>query len=86
MNVSIEEYSIESIPFIAAVVSLITALILNRELIGRSFWRAVFFFPVLLSPVVVRLTQAYWAEKESPRAILARSALDVSSPTIGSAL
>ncbi len=35
--------------------SLITALILNRELIGRSFWRAVFFFPVLLSPVVVGL-------------------------------
>ncbi|MFC5446337.1 carbohydrate ABC transporter permease [Rhizobium halophytocola] len=37
------------------VVSLITAVILNREIIGRSFWRAVFFFPVLLSPVVVGL-------------------------------
>jgi alpha-1,4-digalacturonate transport system permease protein len=37
------------------VVALITALILNRELIGRSFWRAVFFFPVLLSPVVTGL-------------------------------
>lgn len=37
------------------LVSLITALILNRELLGRSFWRAVFFFPVLLSPVVVGL-------------------------------
>ena len=36
-------------------VSLITALILNRNLIGRSFWRAVFFFPVLLSPVVTGL-------------------------------
>lgn len=35
--------------------ALITALILNREIIGRSFWRAVFFFPVLLSPVVVGL-------------------------------
>ncbi len=35
--------------------SLITALILNRELMARSFWRAVFFFPVLLSPVVVGL-------------------------------
>lgn len=32
-----------------------TALILNRELRARSFWRAVFFFPVLLSPVVVGL-------------------------------
>ncbi len=37
------------------VVSLITALILNREIAGRSFWRAMFFFPVLLSPVVVGL-------------------------------
>ncbi|QYK42711.1 MAG: sugar ABC transporter permease [Paracoccaceae bacterium] len=32
-----------------------TALILNRELRARGFWRAVFFFPVLLSPVVVGL-------------------------------
>ncbi|MFD2055847.1 carbohydrate ABC transporter permease [Mesorhizobium calcicola] len=37
------------------VVSLVTALILNRDLMARSFWRAVFFFPVLLSPVVVGL-------------------------------
>jgi alpha-1,4-digalacturonate transport system permease protein len=36
-------------------VSLVTALILNRDLRARSFWRAVFFFPVLLSPVVVGL-------------------------------
>lgn len=35
--------------------SLITALVLNREIRGRGFWRAVFFFPVLLSPVVVAL-------------------------------
>lgn len=35
--------------------SLVTALILNRDLMARSFWRAVFFFPVLLSPVVVGL-------------------------------
>ena len=37
------------------VVATITALILNRDLRARSFWRAVFFFPVLLSPVVVGL-------------------------------
>lgn len=37
------------------VTATITALILNRELKARSFWRAVFFFPVLLSPVVVGL-------------------------------
>lgn len=37
------------------VFGVVTALILNREIQGRSFWRAVFFFPVLLSPVVVGL-------------------------------
>lgn len=37
------------------VVALVTALVLNRDLRARSFWRAVFFFPVLLSPVVVGL-------------------------------
>jgi len=37
------------------IAALITALILNREIIGRGFWRAVFFFPVLLSPVVTGL-------------------------------
>ena len=36
-------------------VSMITALILNRKIAGRGFFRAVFFFPVLLSPVVVGL-------------------------------
>lgn len=33
----------------------ITALVLNRGMRGLGFWRAVFFFPVLLSPVVVGL-------------------------------
>jgi alpha-1,4-digalacturonate transport system permease protein len=37
------------------LVSLITALVLNRKIIGRGFWRGVFFYPVLLSPVVVAL-------------------------------
>ncbi|MCP4379822.1 MAG: sugar ABC transporter permease [Hyphomicrobiales bacterium] len=35
--------------------ALITALILNRDIRGRGFFRSVFFFPVLLSPVVVAL-------------------------------
>jgi alpha-1,4-digalacturonate transport system permease protein len=35
--------------------SLGTALVLNRKIIGRGFWRGVFFYPVLLSPVVVAL-------------------------------
>jgi alpha-1,4-digalacturonate transport system permease protein len=37
------------------VFSLITALVLNRKIIGRGFWRGVYFYPVLLSPVVVSL-------------------------------
>ncbi|MBU6498893.1 MAG: sugar ABC transporter permease [Rhodospirillales bacterium] len=35
--------------------SLITALVLNRRIPARGFFRAVFFYPVLLSPVVVAL-------------------------------
>ena len=37
------------------LVSLITALILNRKIRGRTFFRSVFFYPVLLSPIVVGL-------------------------------
>ena len=35
--------------------SLITALVLNRNIPFRGFFRSVFFYPVLLSPVVVGL-------------------------------
>jgi alpha-1,4-digalacturonate transport system permease protein len=35
--------------------SLATALALNRRIIARGFFRSVFFYPVLLSPVVVAL-------------------------------
>jgi alpha-1,4-digalacturonate transport system permease protein len=37
------------------LMSLITALALNRQIIARGFFRSVFFYPVLLSPVVVAL-------------------------------
>ena len=33
--------------------ALVTALVLNREIRARGFWRAVYFYPVMLSPVVV---------------------------------
>jgi alpha-1,4-digalacturonate transport system permease protein len=45
-------------------VSLVTALILNREIRARGFWRAVFFFPVLLSPVVVGLIWRWILQRE----------------------
>jgi alpha-1,4-digalacturonate transport system permease protein len=35
--------------------SLITALALNQRIVARGFFRSVFFYPVLLSPVVVAL-------------------------------
>ncbi|HVU12793.1 MAG TPA: sugar ABC transporter permease [Phototrophicaceae bacterium] len=35
--------------------SLITALALNRRIRARGFFRSVFFYPVLLSPVVIGL-------------------------------
>ncbi len=35
------------------VVALVTAVVLNRDIRGRGFWRAIYFYPVMLSPVVV---------------------------------
>lgn len=40
---------------VMVVVSLVTALALNRRIVARAFFRSVFFYPVLLSPVVVAL-------------------------------
>lgn len=44
--------------------ALITAIILNREIRARGFFRAVFFFPVLLSPVVVALIWKWILQRE----------------------
>ena len=38
---------------ILCVVALLTALVVNKDLKGRGFWRAMFFYPVMLSPVVI---------------------------------
>jgi hypothetical protein len=37
------------------VVALATAIVLNRKIRARGFWRAMFFYPVMLSPVVVAI-------------------------------
>lgn len=37
------------------LVSLATALVLNRKIKARGFFRSVYFYPVLLSPIVVAL-------------------------------
>lgn len=44
--------------------SLATALVLNRKIIGRGFFRSVFFYPVLLSPVVVALIWKWILQRE----------------------
>ena len=44
--------------------ALITALILNRDIRARGFFRSVFFFPVLLSPVVVALIWKWILQRE----------------------
>ena len=46
------------------LLSLLTALVLNRKIIGRGFWRGVFFYPVLLSPVVVALIWKWILQRE----------------------
>ncbi len=45
-------FAVVQVP-IMIVVALVTALVLNRDIRGRGFWRAIFFYPVMLSPVVV---------------------------------
>ncbi len=44
--------------------SLLTAIILNRDIRARGFFRSVFFFPVLLSPVVVALIWKWVLQRE----------------------
>ncbi|WP_107328037.1 carbohydrate ABC transporter permease, partial [Agrobacterium pusense] len=45
-------------------VSMAAAICLNRSLPGRGFFRSVFFFPVMLSPVVVALTWQWILQRE----------------------
>jgi ABC-type sugar transport system permease subunit len=45
-------FAVIQVPIMTAV-ALATAIVLNREIRARGFWRALFFYPVMLSPVVV---------------------------------
>jgi alpha-1,4-digalacturonate transport system permease protein len=44
--------------------SLVTAVVLNMKIKARGFFRAVYFFPVLLSPVVVALTWKWILQRD----------------------
>jgi alpha-1,4-digalacturonate transport system permease protein len=46
------------------VLSLVTALALNRRIRARGFFRSVFFYPVLLSPVVVGLIWKWMLQRD----------------------
>ena len=54
--------------------SLVTALVLNRKVLGRGFFRGVFFYPVLLSPVVVALIWKWILQREGVLNALVQSA------------
>lgn len=45
-------FTVVQVPLMC-VVALATALVVNRNIRGRGFWRAMFFYPVMLSPVVI---------------------------------
>lgn len=45
-------------------ISLLTALVLNRRIVARGFFRSVFFYPVLLSPVVVALVWKWILQRD----------------------
>ena len=47
------------------LLALLTAVVLNRKIVGRGFFRSAFFFPVLLSPVVVGLIWKWILRYES---------------------
>jgi alpha-1,4-digalacturonate transport system permease protein len=46
------------------LVSLLTALVLSRDIRWRGFFRSVFFFPVLLSPVVIALVWKWLLQRQ----------------------
>lgn len=47
-------YVVFQVAFMVGI-SLLTAIILNRDIRARGFFRSVYFYPVLLSPIVVAL-------------------------------
>jgi alpha-1,4-digalacturonate transport system permease protein len=44
--------------------ALATAIALNRRIRARGFFRGIFFFPVMLSPVVVAMTWVWLLQKD----------------------
>src|SRR5438094_4163980 len=57
------EFALLQVALMVAL-ALVTALVLNRKILGRGFFRGVFFYPVLLSPVVVALIWKWVLQRE----------------------
>jgi alpha-1,4-digalacturonate transport system permease protein len=57
------EFAVLQVGLMVAL-ALVTALVLNRKILGRGFFRVVFFYPVLLSPVVVALIWKWVLQRE----------------------
>lgn len=71
-------YVVIQVP-VLIVASLLTAMVVNRAMFGRGFWRAMFFYPVMLSPVVIA---NIWNWMLDRRGVL-NAALDSTTETIG---
>lgn len=49
---------------ITTLVALVTALVLNREVRAKGFFRSVVFYPVMLSPIVVAFVWRWIVQRE----------------------
>lgn len=69
-------FAIVQVP-VMIVVALVTALILNRDITARGFWRAVYFYPVMLSPVVVAVIWDWILKRRGILNAMLGNAIDV---------
>lgn len=78
-------FAVVQVP-IMIVVALVTALILNRDIRARGFWRAVYFYPVMLSPVVVAVIWDWVLKRRGILNALLSDGVDGWSAFVGSNL
>lgn len=72
-------YVVIQVP-VLVLASLATALVLNRSMAGRAFWRAMYFYPVMLSPVVIANIWSWILDRKGAlNAVLADSTETISA-------
>lgn len=62
---------------LGTVLAVATAVLVNTQLRGRTFFRAVFFIPVLVSPVVVGLIWNWMLERQNGLVNIALGAVGI---------